>query len=150
VCIYIYIYIYIIYINVQEFNIWKNYNLEVYVHLKLCMHEHFDLIINLFKYKCKISQIFVHLFQNIMLNAKCNSWIVNFIIFKVSDSTHVKILVVQEMWKHSLKHSSIIAKYWVACVIVYNKCKMQFVSNDFNILKLNSSTSIIEDMWKNH
>jgi hypothetical protein len=25
---------------------------------------------------------------------------------------------------------------------------MQFVSNDFNILKLNSSTFIIENMWK--
>jgi hypothetical protein len=36
----------------------------------------------------------------------------------------------------SLNHSSIIAKYWVACVLVYyNKCKMKIVSNDFNILK---------------
>jgi hypothetical protein len=27
-------------------------------------------------------------------------------------------------------------------------CKMQFVSNDFNILKVNGSTLIIEEMWK--
>jgi len=67
----------------------------------------------------------------------------------VDDSTHVKILVVQEMWKHSLNHSNIIVKYWIACVIIYyNKCKIKFVSNDFNILKLNSSTSLIENMWK--
>jgi len=83
--------------------------------------------------------------------SKCNMQCLNngFNKFKVDDSTHVKILVVQEMWKHSLNHSSIIAKYWIACVIVYyNKWKMQFVSNDFNILKLNSSTFIIENMWK--
>ncbi len=68
---------------------------------------------------------------------------------KVDDSTHVKMLIIQEMWKHSLNHSSIITKYWVAYVLVYyNKCKMQFVSNDFNILKVNGSTLIIENMWK--
>ncbi len=53
------------------------------------------------------------------------------------------------MWKNALNHSSIIAKYWVACVLVYyNKCKMQFVSNGFNILKVNGSTLVIEEMWK--
>jgi hypothetical protein len=53
------------------------------------------------------------------------------------------------MWKISLNHSSIITKYWVAYVLVYyNKCKIQFVSNDFNILKMNGSTLIIENMWK--
>jgi hypothetical protein len=42
-----------IYINVQEFNIWKFYNLKVYMHPRLCMHEPFDLIIiNPFKRKC--------------------------------------------------------------------------------------------------
>jgi hypothetical protein len=30
---------------------------------------------------------------------------------KMDDSTHVKILIVQEMWKTSLNQSSIIAKY---------------------------------------
>jgi hypothetical protein len=50
----------------------------------------------------------------------------------MDDSTHVKMLIVQKMWKKSLNHSSIIAKHWVACVsIYYNKCKMQLVSNGF-------------------
>ncbi len=68
---------------------------------------------------------------------------------KVDDSTHVKMLIGQKMWKFSLNHSSINAKYWVACVLIYyNKCKMQFVSNGFNILKVNGLTLIIEKMWK--
>jgi hypothetical protein len=70
---------------------------------------------------------------------------------KVDDLTHVKMLIVQKMWKISLNHSNIIVKYWDVCVLIYyNKCKMQFVRNDLNILKVNSSTLIIEDMWKNH
>jgi hypothetical protein len=32
----------LLYINVQEFNIWK-YNLKINMHPRLCMHEHFDL-----------------------------------------------------------------------------------------------------------
>jgi hypothetical protein len=48
------------------------------MHLRLCcMHEHFDLITNPFKYKFEISQIFIHPFQKIGVNAKCNSWIVD-------------------------------------------------------------------------
>jgi hypothetical protein len=35
-------------------------------------------------------------------------------------------------------------------LVYYNKCKMQFVINDFNILKVNGSTLIIEKMWKKH
>jgi hypothetical protein len=51
------------------------------------------------------------------------------------------------MWKNSLKHSSIITKYWVAHVLVYyNKHKMHFVNNSFNILKVNGSTLVIEEM----
>jgi hypothetical protein len=42
------------------------------MHLVVCMHEHFDLITNPFKYKCEIYQIFIHPFQEIMMNAKCN------------------------------------------------------------------------------
>jgi hypothetical protein len=42
-------------INVQEFNIWKIYNLEIYMHLGLYMREHFDLITNPFNYKCETS-----------------------------------------------------------------------------------------------
>ncbi len=35
----------------------------------------------------------------------------------------------------------------IMCVSIYiNKCKMQFLSNDFNILKMNDSTLIIEKM----
>jgi hypothetical protein len=43
------------------------------MHLRLCMHEHFDLIINQSKYKCDTSQIFIHQFQKIVMNVKCNS-----------------------------------------------------------------------------
>ncbi len=68
---------------------------------------------------------------------------------KVDNLIDVKMLIVQKLWKHSPNHSSIIIKYWVACVLVYyNKCKMQFMSNDFNILKVNGLTLIIEEMWK--
>jgi hypothetical protein len=31
-------------------------------------------------------------------------------------------------------------------LVYYNKCKMQFVNNGFNTLKLNGSTLIIEEM----
>jgi hypothetical protein len=43
----------------------RNYNLKVYMHPRLCMHEHFDLITNPFKYKCKTSQVFRHPFQKL-------------------------------------------------------------------------------------
>ncbi len=119
------------------------------MHLKLCMYERFDLIINPFKYKDETSLIFIHSFQKIVMNAKCNLWVVDLTTFKENDSTHVQMLIVQNMRKTSLNYSNIIAKYWVACVLIYyNKCKMQFVNNDFNILKVNGSTMIIEEMWK--
>jgi hypothetical protein len=36
-----------------------------------------------------------------------------------------------------------------AYVLVYcNKCNMKFVNSDFNILKVNPSTLLIENMWK--
>jgi hypothetical protein len=69
------------------------------MHPKLCMHEHFDLIINPFKYKYETSQIFIHLLKNIVVNAKCKSWIVDLTTFKVNDSTHVQMLIIQRMWK---------------------------------------------------
>jgi hypothetical protein len=31
----------------------KKYNLEVYMHPRLCMHDDFDLTSNPFKYKCE-------------------------------------------------------------------------------------------------
>ncbi len=69
--------------------------------------------------------------------------------FKMDDLTHVKMFIIQEMWKFSLTHSSIIAKYWLAYVLIYyNNYKKLFVNNGFNILKMNSSTLIIEKMWK--
>jgi len=77
------------------------------MHLRFCMHEHFDLITNLFKYKCEISQIFIHPFQKIVLNVKCNSWVMDFTTFKMNDSIHVQMLLVQEMQKNSPTHSSI-------------------------------------------
>jgi len=67
--------------------------------------------------------------------------------FKMDDSTHVKMLIVQKMWENSLNHSRIIAKHWVARVSIYfNKCKMQLVSNNFNILKVNGLTHVYN--WK--
>jgi hypothetical protein len=79
----------LIYINVQEFNIWKIYNLEVYMHPRLCMHEHFDLIINPFKHKCETFQIFIQPFDKIVVNAKCNSWIMDLTTLKVNDLIHM-------------------------------------------------------------
>jgi hypothetical protein len=72
--------------------------------------------------------------------------------FKLDDSTYVKMLIVQKMWKASLNHSSIIAKH---CVFQcnFNKCKIQLVNNGFKILKVNGLIHvhmlIIEKMWKN-
>jgi hypothetical protein len=44
----------------------KNYNLKVYMHPKLCMHEHFDLIIiNQFKHKCETFQVCIQPFQKL-------------------------------------------------------------------------------------
>ncbi len=51
----------------------KIYNLEVYMHPRLYMHEHFDLMTNPFKYKRETSQNFKHSIKKIMVNAKCNS-----------------------------------------------------------------------------
>jgi hypothetical protein len=82
--------------------------------------------------------------------SKCNMQHLNsgFNKLKVDDFAHVKMLIVQEMWKISLNHWSVISIYWIACVLVYyNKWKMQFMSNDFNILKVNGSTVIIKKMW---
>jgi hypothetical protein len=46
----------------------KKKNLEVYMHFKLCMHEHFDLITNPFKYKCETFQVFINPFQKIVMS----------------------------------------------------------------------------------
>jgi hypothetical protein len=62
---------------------------------KLCMCEHFYLITNPFKYKYKTCQIFIHPFQKIVASAK---WIVD-LTFKVNDSIHMQMLIVQKMKK---------------------------------------------------
>jgi hypothetical protein len=86
---------------------------------------------------------------------KCNMQHLNngFNEFNVDDSTHVKMLIVQEIWNNSLNHSSINAKHWATSVsMYYNKYKMQLKNNGFNILNVNGLTHvhilIIEEMWK--
>jgi hypothetical protein len=81
------------------------------MHPRLCMHEHFDLITNPFKYICETSQIFIHSFQKIVVSAKCNTWVMDLTTFKVNDSNHMQMLVVQKMQKNSLICSSINVKY---------------------------------------
>jgi hypothetical protein len=59
-------------------NVLKFYNFKVYMHLGLCMFENFDLILNAFKYKCEICQVFIHPFQEkLWYLAMCNSWIMD-------------------------------------------------------------------------
>jgi hypothetical protein len=90
------------------------------------------------------------MFQYILVNYAIWNILNNgFNKLKVDHSTLVKMLIVQKMWKKLLNYSNIIIKCWVTHVLVYyNKCKMQFVNNGFNILKMNGSTLIIEKMWK--
>jgi len=49
------------------------WNLEVYMHFGVCMHEHFDLITNQFKYTYEICQVFIYPFKKIVMRAKRNS-----------------------------------------------------------------------------
>jgi hypothetical protein len=87
---------------------------------------------------------------------KCNIQHLNnsFNKFKVNDSTHVEMLIIQKIWKKLLHHQNIITKHWVACVSIYfNKCKMQLVSNNFNILNVNGLNTHVDnwrDVEKNH
>jgi len=46
------------------------------------------------------------LFQKIVVSAKCNSWVVDLTTFKVNDSTHVQMLIVQRMQKNSPTQSN--------------------------------------------
>jgi hypothetical protein len=87
--------------------------------------------------------MYVSIYTN-MCNRQCLNY--GFNKFKVDDLTHVKMNSSKNVKKNSLNHSSIIAKYWMAYVLIYyNKCKRQLVSNDFIILKVNDSTLI---NWK--
>jgi hypothetical protein len=89
-----------------------------------------------FKYKCETLTCYmcVSIYTN-----KCNMQHLNngFNKFKTDDSSHVNMLIVQEMCSNSLKHPNIIAKHWVTYGLVhFSKCKMQLVSNGFNILNV--------------
>jgi hypothetical protein len=59
------------------------------------MHKHFDIITNPFKYKYETCQIFIHPFQKIVMNTdRFNN---EFNTFKVNDSSHVQMLIIQKM-----------------------------------------------------
>jgi hypothetical protein len=55
------------------------------MHLRICIDKHFDLITNLFKYKCETYKVFIYSCQKFTMNAKYNSWIM--------DLTHSKWMI---------------------------------------------------------
>ncbi len=63
------------------------------MHFKLCMHEHFDLITNLFKYKYETCQVFIYSFKKTMIN-KMQFMSNGFNTIKVNDLVHVQMLIV--------------------------------------------------------
>jgi hypothetical protein len=61
-------------------------------------------------------------------------------------------LIIEKIWKKSLIHFNInVGLKIVACVLVdYGKCKMQLLSNGFNMLKVDGSTHVSHvDSWRN-
>jgi hypothetical protein len=54
------------------------------------------------------------------------------------------ILIIEKMWKKSLIQSNINVGFLiVTCVLIdYGMCKTQFLSNGFNMLKVDSSTYV--------
>ncbi len=56
----------------------------------------------------------------------------------MNDSIHVQMLIVQEMQKNSLTHSSINVKHKIVmCVSTYtNKCNVQHLNSGFNKFKV--------------
>jgi hypothetical protein len=60
----------IIYVNVQVSTL-KILNIKVYMDIKLCIYEHFDLIFNS-NINVKHKQVFMHPFAEIIVSAKCN------------------------------------------------------------------------------
>ncbi len=71
--------------------------------------------------------------------------------FHVDDLIHVKMLIVQKNVKKINKPFKY--KYKILssmCLVYYNKSKIQFVDNGFNVLKVNGLILIIKNMWKNH
>jgi hypothetical protein len=67
------------------------------MHAKVCMHKHFNVITNSFKCKCAIRQIFTHPSQKFNDEYKMEFLNNGFTIFKMNDSIHVQMLIVQKM-----------------------------------------------------
>jgi hypothetical protein len=63
---------------------------------------------------------------------------------KVNDSIHMQLLIIQDMKKKSLTHSSINVKHYVVmCVSIYtSKCNMRHLDSGFNKLKVHDSTHV--------
>jgi hypothetical protein len=54
--------------------------------------------------------------------------------FKMNDSTHVQMLIAQKMWDFA---------QITACVLLnYDKCKMQPMSNGFNMIQVYNSIHV--------
>jgi hypothetical protein len=63
-----------------------------------------------------------------------------FNILKVNGST----LIIEEMWKKSLIYSNLNVRFKIVIRVLlnYGKCKMQLLSNGFNMLKVDDSTHV--------
>jgi hypothetical protein len=74
-----------------------------------------------------------------------------FNILKMNGLTHVHMLIIEEMWKISIIQSNInvVGSWIISCVLInHGKCKMQLMSNDFNMLKVDGSTYVPCWCWK--
>ncbi len=60
---------------------------------------------------------------------------------KMDDSIHVKMLIIKKMWKDSLNHANIIAKYWVVCVLIFLK-ESHLVYINLMLMKHNESSTL--------
>jgi len=84
---------------------------------------------------------------------KCKMQLMNngFNIFKVNGLTQVHMLIIEKMWKKSIIHSNInvVGSRIISCVLInHDKCKMELMSNDFNMLKVDGSTYVPCWCWK--
>ncbi len=62
-----------------------------------------------------------------------SKWMIQ-LMYRFDNSKDVKKLI---------NYSNIVAKHQIACVLIYyNKCQMQHVNNNFNILKVNGSIHV--------
>jgi len=101
------------------------------MHNKICMDAHLDLINNPFKYKHGTHQVFIHVYQKIVMNAKCNSWI--------KKLTHSKWMIqfMCKCWLKDVNKCINPFKYKceaLSCCVCFNiytnKCNMQHLNND--------------------